>query len=74
MIRYHDSPRHYEDQASHRSAEQLRTYLRDYTSKSSCRKYLNTDLDGQDHRAWRRAVIQEALRRGLIDKDPGDAP
>jgi len=74
MISYHDSPREYEDQAMHRRDEQLRTSLRDYADGGACRQYLNTDLYGQDHRAWRRAVIQEALRRGLIYKDPGDAP
>lgn len=40
--------------------------------------YWVTDYDGNSlsprARAWRRYVIREALRRGLIDKDPGGAP
>lgn len=28
----------------------------------------------EDHRAYRRACIREALARGLISEDPGGAP
>lgn len=36
--------------------------------------YNRNSLDRIDHRQFRREVIHEALRRGLIAKDPGDAP
>lgn len=45
--------------------------IKDYGPRGIDRHYLYKRLD---HRAWRRVVIREALRRGLIEKDPGDAP
>ncbi len=45
--------------------------IRDYRPGGPDRHYL---YERVDHRAWRRASIREALRRGLIEKDPGDAP
>lgn len=74
MIRYHDSPSEYESEVQDRDEDDLRDLLKDYAHDGNCRPYLNTREYGQDHRAWRRAVIREALRRGLIAKDPGDAP
>lgn len=74
MFRYHtDSVRDYDQTAEGRTDGDLMGVLRDYEEGGSWRHYLYGE-DGEDHRAWRRAVVREALMRGLIDADPGDAP
>lgn len=41
-----------------------------YIINNACKGSYNTT----QHRQFRRLVIREALRRGLITSDPGDAP
>lgn len=64
----------YYEEAERREDEELITTIREYGSPGTWRYLGARGSDGQDHRAWRRACIREALRRGLIDKDPSDAP
>lgn len=74
MLRYHDEHvREHDLIAESRDDGELVDTLDEYREGGACRPYLHGD-HGQDHRSWRRAVIREALMRGLIDADPGDAP
>jgi hypothetical protein len=69
------SVKEYPDTVRGRSDALLRQHLRAYSGtgegSGSSRRFL---YERADHREWRRLVIREALRRGLIDKDPLDAP
>lgn len=74
IFRYHsENVREYPETAERRDDEDLMDVLKDYEVGGRRRGYL-TGGDGEDHRAWRRAVLREALRRGLIDEDPKNAP
>jgi hypothetical protein len=62
----------YPSVAKEKSDEELREFLSAYSEAGT--GHSRQFLDSVDHRVWRRLVIQEALKRGLIDRDPCDAP
>lgn len=69
---YHDSQLlRYDEVAQGYSEGILRESLGYYMPGGASCKYLK---EHRDHRAWRRAVIRECLRRGIISEDPGGAP
>jgi len=75
MWQYHERvPSHAATASEHSDAEILREINR-YIVGTRDRVYLTgSGGKGIDHREWRRANIREAFNRGLISKDPGDAP
>ena len=74
-FRYHSPfqkgyPKEIADMDDYRLRAQLEHYGRSFARDVAA----NKGNDGIRVRGWRRYVIQEALRRGLISEDPGGAP